>query len=112
MSARENGKCEFTCHKVSEFTVLTISSTGIGRMVERRHSWESPFHVGLNDIPLVGVVESIRRSIRDLECVGWIDLILVLLLDVVVLLVASNSLLLCRFFVQGRWEVFLAWNDG
>ena len=76
-------------------------------MVERRHSWESPFHVGSNNIPLVGVVESLCRSIRDLECVGWIDLILVLLLDLVVLLVASNSLLLRRFLFKADGRFFL-----
>jgi hypothetical protein len=52
----------------------------------------------------------VRLSIY-LECVGCIDLILVLVLDVVVLLVATNSLLLGRLFVGGKWDVSLAWND-
>ncbi len=47
-----------------------------------------------------------------LECVGFVDLILDVVIDVVVLLVASNSLLFRRFFVGGDWEVSLAWDDG
>ena len=44
---------------------------------------ESPFHGGSNDTPLV-VVESVRRNIRDLECVRLGDLIIDVVIDVVV----------------------------
>ncbi len=73
----------------------------VGRMVKRRHSLESLFHGGSNVFPLVVV-----------ECVGFVDLILDADIDVVVLLVATNSLFLRRLFVGGEWEVSLAWNDG
>ena len=72
---------------------------------------ESPFYGGFNDTPLV-VVDSVRRNIRGLECVGLGDLIIDVVIDVVVLLVASNSLLFRRLIVGGEWEVSLAWDDG
>ncbi len=72
---------------------------------------DSPFHGGFNDTPLVGL-EFFRRFIRGLECVGFVDLILDVVIDVVVLLVASIALLFRRFFVGGEWEVSLAWDDG
>ncbi len=82
----------------------------IGRMVERRDSLEPSWNELFNEFPLVGG-EFVCRFIRDLECVGCIDLILVLVLDVVVLLVTTNSLLLGRLFVGGQWDVSLAWHD-
>ena len=55
----------------------------------------------------------VRPSIfGHVECVGFVDLILDADVDVVVLLVATNSLFLRRLFVGGEWEVSLAWNDG
>ncbi len=72
---------------------------------------DSPFHGGTSDTPLVGV-GFFRRFIRGLECVGFVYLILDVVIDVVVPLVASNSLLLRRLFVGGEWKVSLAWDDG
>ncbi len=69
------------------------------------------FHGGFNDTPLVGR-ESFRQFIRHLECVGFVELILVVVLDVIVASVASNWLILRRAFVRGKWRVSLAWNDG
>jgi hypothetical protein len=80
-------------------------------MVERRHSLESPFYVGFNDTPLVGV-RSFRRFIRNLEYDGFVDSNIDAVIDVVVLLVASNLLLLRSLFLRDEWEVSLAWNDG
>jgi hypothetical protein len=79
------GKCAFGDDNVSEFTVSSISSD-IGRILEKRHSLESGIQGGFNDTPFV-CVESFRRFIRDLECVGCSDLIVVLTLaDVLALL--------------------------
>ncbi len=72
---------------------------------------ESPFHGESNDTPLV-VVESVRQNIRGLECVGFGDLIVDAVCDVVAVSVASNALLLRRLFVGGEWKVSLAWSDG
>ncbi len=109
-SLRENGKGEFEGDKISKFTVSTISSeVSVG--VEKRHSLESSLHGGSNDTPLV-VVESVRQNIRGLECVGLGDLIIDVVLDAVAVSVASNALLLRRFFVRVEWKVSLAWSDG
>jgi hypothetical protein len=80
-------------------------------MAERRHSLESSFHGGSNNNPVVGV-GVFHRFIRHLECVGFVDLIVVLVLDVIAVAVASNSLFLRRDVVRGKWRVPLAWNDG
>ena len=42
--------------------------------------------------------------------VGFVDLILVVVLDVIVASVASYSLFLRRAFFRGKWRVSLAWN--
>ncbi len=72
---------------------------------------ESSFHGGFNKIPFV-VVESVCQNIRGLECVGLGDLIIDVAIDAVVISVASNALLLRRFFVIVKWKVLLAWSDG
>ncbi len=72
---------------------------------------ESPFHGGFNNTPLV-VVKFVRRFVQGFECVGFGDLILDAVSDVVVLLVATDSLFLRRYFVGGKWMVSLAWSDG
>ena len=71
---------------------------------------ERSFYGGSNDTPLV-VVESVRQNIRGLECVGFGDLIIDVIIDAVAVSVASNSLLLRRFFVGGEWKVSFAWSD-
>ena len=72
---------------------------------------ESSFHGGSNDTPVV-VVGSVLRFIRGLECVGLGDLIIDVVIDAFAVSVASNALLLRRFFVGVEWEVSLAWSDG
>ncbi len=86
----------------------------IGRIVEGRHLLESSFHGGSNDTLFVGR-ESFRLFIRHIECVGFVDLILVVVLDVldvIVASVASHSLFLRRTCVRGKLRVSLAWDDG
>ncbi len=72
---------------------------------------ESPFHGGSNDTPFV-VVEFVRQNFRGLECVGLGDLTIDAVIDAFAVSVASNALLLRRFFVGVEWEVSLAWSDG
>jgi hypothetical protein len=79
-------------------------------MVERRHSLESPFHGVSNKNPLV-VVESFRRFVRGLECVGLGDLIVDVVIDAAAVSVASNASLFRRFFVVGECKVSLVWSD-
>ncbi len=64
-----------------------------------------------NNTPLVRV-EFSGRSGRGLESVGCGDLIVVFVLDVIAVAVASNSFLLRWPFVEGKWRVSLAWDDG
>jgi hypothetical protein len=88
---------------------VSLNETKSQNSLFRRYLWKCRSHCGKE--AFVGEPVPWRRIIRGLDCVGLGNLIVDVFIDAVAVSVASNSLLLRRFFVGGEWKVSFAWSD-